>query len=145
MYNDILVPVDLDYPEASEKAVATACQIAKAYKAVLHFLSVVPPVSPLIASYFPKDYKSSLSATANERLHTFTSEYVSDDNIKLQHVIAHGSVYDEILQMREALNADLIILASHRPELKDYLLGPNAARIVRHAPCSVMVVREGQG
>ncbi|WP_041768356.1 universal stress protein [Pseudovibrio sp. FO-BEG1] len=142
MYKDILVPVDLDHPEASEKAVGTACQMAKDYGAVLHFLSVVPPVSPLIASYFPKNYRSSLSAAANERLHAFTAQYVRSDDIKRQHVIAHGSVYDEILQMRDQLNADLIILTSHRPELKDYLLGPNTARIVRHAPCSVMVVRE---
>jgi nucleotide-binding universal stress UspA family protein len=36
----------------------------------------------------------------------------------------------------------VIVLASHRPELKDYLLGPNAARVVRHAKCSVLVVRD---
>jgi len=33
------------------------------------------------------------------------------------------------------------VLASHRPDLKDYLLGPNAARVVRHADRSVFVVR----
>ncbi len=33
-------------------------------------------------------------------------------------------------------------IGSHRPELKDYLLGPNAARVVRHANCSVLVVRD---
>ena len=41
----------------------------------------------------------------------------------------------------EAIKADLIVMGSHRPELRDYLLGPNAARVVRHAPCSVVVVR----
>jgi nucleotide-binding universal stress UspA family protein len=40
------------------------------------------------------------------------------------------------------MNADLIVLAAHRPELKDYLLGPNASRVVRHAKCSVYVIRE---
>jgi nucleotide-binding universal stress UspA family protein len=33
-------------------------------------------------------------------------------------------------------------MGSHRPELSDYLLGPNAGKVVRHAKCSVMVVRE---
>ena len=46
-----------------------------------------------------------------------------------------------ILDLAEKIGADLIVMASHRPELKDYLLGPNAARVVRHAECSVMVVR----
>ena len=36
----------------------------------------------------------------------------------------------------------LIVMGSHHPELKDYLLGPNAAKVMRHADCSVMVVRE---
>ncbi len=33
-------------------------------------------------------------------------------------------------------------MGSHRPELSDYLLGPNAGKVVRHAKCLVMVVRE---
>jgi len=32
-------------------------------------------------------------------------------------------------------------MASHRPALKDFLLGPNAAKVVRHAKCAVMVIR----
>ena len=39
------------------------------------------------------------------------------------------------------LGCDLIVVGAHRPELGDYLLGPNAARIVRHADQSVFVVR----
>lgn len=44
--------------------------------------------------------------------------------------------------VEDMLGADLIVMASQRPELKDYLLGPNAARVVRHAEQSVLVVRE---
>jgi nucleotide-binding universal stress UspA family protein len=141
MYEHILVPIDLEHIEASEKAVQTACQLARDYGAVLHFLSVVQPVSAFASSYFPKDYKEELSKIANERLHDYTKRFI-DDDLDIQHIVAHGAVYDEILQMRERISADLIVMASHRPELKDYLLGPNAARIVRHAPCSVMVVRD---
>jgi len=39
------------------------------------------------------------------------------------------------------LGVDLIIMASRRPELEDYLIGSNAARVVRHAHLSVLVVR----
>ena len=38
-------------------------------------------------------------------------------------------------------NADMIIIASHRPGLQDYFLGSTAAKVVRHATCSVLVVR----
>ena len=46
-----------------------------------------------------------------------------------------------MINVAKEIKADLIVMASHRPELRDYLLGPNAARVVRHADCSVLVVR----
>jgi len=46
-----------------------------------------------------------------------------------------------VLEEAEACKADLIVMGSHRPAMATYLLGSNAARIVRHAPCSVMVLR----
>ena len=52
-----------------------------------------------------------------------------------------AQVYEAILNIARKTGADLIVVAAHRPELKDYLLGPNAARVVRHANCSVLVVR----
>ena len=56
--------------------------------------------------------------------------------------VAFGTVYEEILRAAERIGADLIVMGSHRPELKDYLLGSNAANVVRHARCSVLVVRD---
>ncbi len=53
-----------------------------------------------------------------------------------------GKIYQQILETAKRIGADLIVMGSHRPELKDYLLGPNASRVVRHAGCSVMVIRE---
>ena len=38
-------------------------------------------------------------------------------------------------------SADAIVIASHRPDLSDYLLGSTAARVVRHAQCTVLVLR----
>ena len=58
--------------------------------------------------------------------------------------VAHGTIYEEIIDTRTKLGdaCDLIVLASHRPQLADYLLGPNAARVLRHSQVTVMVVRE---
>ena len=58
-------------------------------------------------------------------------------------LVVHGaSIYAEILAVAEEVGADLIVVGSHRPAMKDYLLGTNASRIVRHANCSVLVARE---
>jgi nucleotide-binding universal stress UspA family protein len=64
------------------------------------------------------------------------------DAIPCKRIISEGKIYQEILRAADAVKADLIVMGSHRPELSDFLLGPNAARVVRHARCSVMVVRE---
>ena len=53
-----------------------------------------------------------------------------------------GGIYHELLQEAADWNADLIVVGSHRPVMSDYLLGSNAKTIVRHAQCSVLVVRE---
>jgi len=52
-----------------------------------------------------------------------------------------GSVYHEVLSEAETIGADLVVVGSHRPSMSTYLLGSNAATIVRHAKCSVLVVR----
>jgi universal stress protein F len=62
--------------------------------------------------------------------------------VPTRRIVAEGRIYREILKAAQTIQADLIVMGSHHPELKDYLLGPNAAKVVRHADCSVMVVRE---
>jgi nucleotide-binding universal stress UspA family protein len=64
------------------------------------------------------------------------------EGVAARRIVAAGKIYQEILRVADEVGADLIVMGSHRPELSDYLLGPNAARVVRHADCSVMVVRE---
>ena len=44
-------------------------------------------------------------------------------------------------RLLRTIGAELILIGAHSPELKDYLLGSNAARIVRHSPKSVLVLR----
>jgi nucleotide-binding universal stress UspA family protein len=64
------------------------------------------------------------------------------DAVPTQRIIAEGKIYREILKAAQTVPADLIVMGSHHPELKDYLLGPNAAKVMRHADCSVLVVRD---
>ena len=56
-------------------------------------------------------------------------------------VVRQGGVYPEVIAEAQSWGADVIVTGSHRPAMSTYLLGSNASAIVRHAPCSVMVVR----
>ncbi len=95
----------------------------------------------VVGQYFPEDFKDRALAKANEDLGAFVGEHVPS-GVETRHGIGYGTVYEEILGISGESKCDLIVMASQRPELKDYLLGPNAASVVRHAGCSVLVVRD---
>ncbi|MEQ8814586.1 MAG: universal stress protein [Thalassobaculum sp.] len=142
MYADIMLAVDLVHPGTQMKAVATAVELARTFGARIHVITVVPDYGmSLVGGFFTKEHERQAIDAANKALHDFTAENLPKE-IKLQHIVGHGTIYQEILRYAADTGCDLIVLASHRPELEDYLLGPNAARVVRHARCSVMVVRD---
>jgi nucleotide-binding universal stress UspA family protein len=142
MYKDILLAVDLAHDESWKKSVPTVIEYAKAFGSTLHVVTVVPDFGmSIVAAYFPKDHEEKALAECKEKLHAFTKEHIPD-GIKVQHIIACGTAYEEILNLSKKIKCDLIVLGSHRPKAQDFFLGPNSARIVRHADCSVLVVRE---
>lgn len=59
----------------------------------------------------------------------------------VQQGLRSGSITHEIIGAAKARGADLIVTTSRRPEMRDYPIGANAAQVVRHAPCSVLVLR----
>ena len=142
MFKDILFAVDLNAPETQQRALDAALAYSKMSKATLHVMTVVPDFGmTIVASYFPPDFEKRAMQDANTRLHEYVKAHVPK-GMKVQHIVGHGTIYKEILREAADIGADLIVMASHRPELKDYLLGPNASHVVKHANCSVLVVRD---
>ncbi len=143
MFKHILVPIDLNEEHSWRKALPIAVENGKSFGATLHLVTVVPDLGAhtAVAQFFPDDYEDRVLAQMRDELHAFSKANVPE-GVKVQHIISHGSIYKEILDAAEKVKADLIVMAAYRPELEDYLLGPNAARVVRHASCSVMVVRD---
>lgn len=142
MFKDILLPVDINDPDTQEKAVRTAVEMAKAFGSRLHVMTIVPDFGEsYVSSFFPVDYQEKAAEAADQRLHDFVKQRVPK-GVSVQHIVAQGTIYEEILRFAREHEIDLIVMASHRPELQDYLLGPNASRVTRHADCSVTVVRE---
>lgn len=56
-------------------------------------------------------------------------------------VVMSGKPGVAIAELAEQIGADLIIIGSHRPGVQDYFLGSTASRVVRRAPCAVLVTR----
>ncbi len=96
----------------------------------------------MVGSYFNKEYHPRIEHEARRRLNDLVAEVLGPEaNDSIRHVVVTGNVYEEILRVARADGASLIVIGAHKPDFHDFLLGPNAARVVRHADCSVMVVR----
>lgn len=142
MTTSILLPVDLNHKSSWGKALPQAIQLARSNGAKLHVLTVIPDYgSAMVGSYFPKDFSETALNDTQAALDKFMADNVPDD-IKSSAKALHGTIYKSIISEAKRSGSDLIVMASHRSEMKDYLLGPNAARVVRHAPQSVFVVRD---
>lgn len=141
MFDAILLPIDLGNAAEPDEAFQVSVNLARSYGATIHALTVLPDFGlSIVGSYFKKGFERDALHEAGDRLVEFLDAHRPEDVLIRPH-IAHGTIYDEILAAADKLVCDLIVMASHRPELKDYLLGPNAARVVRHAKQSVFVVR----
>lgn len=142
MYKDILFPVDITDQSSWNTSLPVVLDLIKAFNSRLHILTVVSDYGmSIVQQYFPQGSVEEVVEKANADLHKFVDTHIPED-IQVQHIVGRGAVYDCIIDTATEVKADLIVMSAHRPELKDYLLGPNAAKVVRHSDVSVLVVRE---
>jgi len=142
MFKKILVPIDTNQESSWRLALPQALDLVKRDGAKLYLFTVVPDFGmAMVGSFFPKDYAEKAMQHAEYELNSVARNHVPAD-VDYTCYVRHGTIYKRILQSADELGTDLIVLTSHRPETKDYLLGPNAARVVRHAKQSVFVIRE---
>ncbi len=143
MSGPILCAIDINDPESDKKVLQVANELAILRSAQLDVVTVVPDNgSNLVGGYLQDHQVTTAKDWAKSVLDNFVSLQLGESrNSEIRHLVASGTVYAEVLKLASIDLADLIVIGAHREDLKDFLLGPNAARVVRHAECSVYVVR----
>lgn len=142
MFRAVLVPVDLNEESSWKQALPAATFQLRGSGGSLHVMTVLPNFGEsIVGSYFPPDFAEQSRAAALTALEALCAQNVPSE-ISVVCAARTGTIYREIMRYADEAERDLIVMASHRPELSDYLLGPNAARVVRHARQSVLVVRD---
>lgn len=149
MSRKILVPVDLVHQASWTSALPAAFRLASEPEDEIILMTVVPEMSAGLDYRYAirgetggsekLDIHGYLTA-AKARLEQIATEHAPEDR-GVEVIARYGVVYEEILNVAEEMGVDQVVMAAHRPSLADYLLGPNTARVVRHARCSVQVVR----
>jgi universal stress protein F len=148
MTSSILAPIDLADLATSEAVLAVAIEQAVNAQAKLTVMAVVPDfVTGLDYRYAIRGETGTVDYDVREIVNEALArlnEVVSaraPEGMAIDTIVRHGTVYEQILLVAEEIGADQIVIGAHRPQLSDYLLGPNTALVVRHARCSVNVVR----
>ncbi|MBV7433420.1 universal stress protein [Cardiobacteriaceae bacterium TAE3-ERU3] len=139
MFEKIMVAVDLMHESRAARVVAMALSIGDE-NTQYQLVSVVPPVSAgFVSSFLPKDYDKQMIEAARLKLHEFSETHFPKD-AKVKHIIAHGTIYEEINRLADEREVDLIVINATKPGSGGGL-GPNAARVSRYSNKTVMVVR----
>lgn len=140
MFKKLLVPVDLSDLALTKAALEKAKGLAATWGGELRLVYVMPVVPSTYLEYVPADFESGEKVRVEKELKEL-GEGLGLPAGKVSNAIRSGGVYHEVLAEAEESKADLIVCGSHWPTLATYLIGSHATNIVRHAMCSVLVVR----
>ena len=140
----VLCAVDVSNSDVDIGVLRKAQEMANLEEAQLDVITVVPDYGmSVVGQFFDDSHHEKVVAEAQARLASLVTEALgAKANKEARHIVATGNAYEAILKAADADDANLIVIGAHKPEFADYLLGPNAARVVRHSKCSVFVVRD---
>lgn len=134
MHKKIIVSLALDHG-ISKEALAMARHL-KGDDGEILAVHVYETPNSTVNAYVSEDIVKRAVDGAQEKLANRVAETPDVEPVMLQ-----GNPGQALTTYAKKIGADCIIVGSHRPGLSDFFLGSTASRVVRHAPCSVYVIR----
>jgi len=146
-----LASIDLAEEESWQSIIKKTVDMATGLKgSQIYLMTVIPGITPLVDARYAirgemhgsEEYPlQQWKDDAEKKLKEIADKHIPKD-LYAGVVVENGTVYREVVEAAKDLNIDQIVMGAHRPSLADFLLGPNSARVARHAGCSVTVVRD---
>lgn len=136
MASNIAIPVSF---EESPVEVARAIEVAQklaSQNARITFIHIVEEIPKYLADHMPPEASLAREFEVRRRIDGF-AERVGDAEV----LLIDGMSGKTITDWASDKGADLIVMASHRAQMPDDILGSTAAWVVRHADCPVHVIR----
>src|ERR1700727_2271628 len=120
MFKSILVPIDLADTDLAKPAIATAATLSQTWSGAVRLLNVLPMTPVMLAEYVPADFDTQQRQTSEEALAIVARESGIDAQ-RISSVVRQGGIYHEILEEASAIKAELIVMTSHRPALRNHV------------------------
>jgi len=136
MFNTILVPIDMAHVAEGKATIDVAVKQAEAGAKII-LLNVVEDIPTWASVELP----AGLIATSLQAARDELQAIANASGVPMEAEARTGHSYKTILDVADEKQVDLIVIASHQPGLQDYFLGSTAAKVVRHAKCSVLIIR----
>jgi len=139
----ILVPTD--FSETSKKAVQYALRFAEQFGCEIALLYVVEPATPIVEAPLAVEVSTDEDefSMAENDLAVLATESNTNGAHSVSSFVLVGHAPNEITKAAKDLDVDLIIIATHGyTSWRHFCIGSTAERVVRTAPCPVLVVRE---
>lgn len=137
----IIVPID--FSEYSEYALETATILAKKNNAevmVLHMLEMSEAILTRAGTDMQMETMFFLKLAEKKFEEFLKKDYLK--GLKVIPIIKHFKVFSEVNDVAEEYGADLIIMGSHGASgIKEYFIGSNTEKVVRHSNIPVMVIK----
>lgn len=144
-FHKILCPID--FSPCAREAMQHAVAFARESKASLVLAHVWEPSSWAVGGDLSPEVVSSMVETEQQQLQEWAREARQLGAPEVSIAFLTGAAWDQIADYARSDRAiDLVVMGTHgRTGIKHVLLGSVAERVVRHAPCSVLVVRSRGG
>ena len=138
MYKSIVIAAALFNEGATTRAALAKARSLLDKGGKITLVHVIDEVPGYVAASIPKEHISARRRDVQDQLDSIAAEGADMD---VTSVVREGQPSAAILGAAKEAGGDLIMIASHKPGFSDYFIGSTAARIVRHAPISVLVTR----
>lgn len=141
MYNSLLIVININDLKKAAEIVTTAQEITALNPNTIYRVATViePMDGSFISSFLPKGFDKSVIEEANKVLHQFTQDYFPPE-AKVQHIVAHGSINEEITRIAEELDIDLIMMLA-KNKASDKGLSADTVKVARHCDKPMLLLR----
>ncbi len=138
--NQILIP--MDFSDQALIALDQSYNLAQFYNAELTLLYVIEESGALSRIFTRSFDEAAMKKEVEDKLHELAKETEKKKKVKVNTVVARGSVYEKILEVSDMISAKMIIMGSNGTVgIRKRFIGSNALRVVRESGCPVITIK----